>query len=468
MTSAKGESRRSFVRTAAGAVGAALFAPSLTGLVARSRGVLDAATIRSTGSRAIRFARQGEGGYGPLLPAGPELMLPEGFTYSVLSYNGKPMSNGAPVPGAFDGMAAFAVPNGNIRLVRNHENRDPARRARVKGNAQRAYDSTAGGGTSTLEVRITPDGAPEVVSEFISLNGTIVNCAGGPTPWGSWLTCEESVAGPAEGWSKRHGYIFEVPASANAEVTAVPLKAMGRFVHEAVAVDPGTGIVYETEDFRTAGFYRFIPERPGQLMAGGRLEMLGIVDRPGYDTTRGQRVGDALSVRWFAIDTPDPDTDLIDPLSVFRQGSAKGGATFARLEGCWYGDSSIYFHATSGGDAGVGQVWRYEPQQERLTLVFESPSTAVLNYPDNITVSPRGGIVLCEDGAGVQHLRGLTPTGGIFDVATNVLNETEFAGACFSPDGRFLFVNIMGDTTDAGTRAGRTLAIVGPWERGAL
>jgi secreted PhoX family phosphatase len=196
--------------------------------------------------------------------------------------------------------------------------------------------------------------------------------------------------------------------------------------------------------------------------------MLGIVGRPGYDTTRGQLVGEALPVRWFAIDTPDPDTDVLDPLHVFRQGSAKGGATFARLEGCWYGDSSIYFHATSGGDAAAGQVWRYEPRQERLTLVFESPSTAILNHPDNITVSPRGGVVLCEDGAGVQHLRGLTPTGEIFDVATNVLNETEFAGACFSPDGRFLFVNIMGDTTDAGTRAGRTLAISGPWERGAL
>jgi secreted PhoX family phosphatase len=92
----------------------------------------------------------------------------------------------------------------------------------------------------------------------------------------------------------------------------------------------------------------------------------------------------------------------------------------------------------------------------------------VLDYPDNITVSPRGGIVMCEDGAGDQFIRGLTRDGRIFDFARNLLNRTEFAGACFSPDGRTLFLNIMGSTSDAGKEKGVTLAIRGPWTDGAL
>ncbi|MFN2315739.1 MAG: alkaline phosphatase PhoX [Gemmatimonadales bacterium] len=420
----------------------------------------------------IRHAGLGDGGYGPLSARTPELALPDGFTCTVLSRNGQPMSTGMPTPGAFDGMAAFPMPNGRIRLLRNHENRDTPAESRVKGDGARAYDGGAGGGVSTVEIEVDADGTPRLVRDFMSLNGTIVNCAGGPTPWGSWLTCEETVAGPAQGWGMPHGYIFEVPASAESEVTPVPLKAMGRFVHEAVAVDPRSGIVYETEDRGASGFYRFIPHRRGELTAGGRLQMLAVRDRPQYDTRKGQRVGESLPVTWVDIHDPDPAGTSLSADAVYQQGWQPGGATFARLEGCWYGDGSIYFHATSGGDAEVGQVWRYRPggflRRDQLSLVFESPSPEVLDYPDNITVSPRGGIVICEDGAGEQYLRGLTPQGAIFDLARNVLNETEFAGACFSPDGRTLFVNIMGSTRDAGAEEGRTLAIQGPWERGAL
>ncbi|HSJ65465.1 MAG TPA: alkaline phosphatase PhoX [Gemmatimonadaceae bacterium] len=459
--------RRDFLRRSASVAGAALFAPSLSGLVARSRGLLPAVPD----ARAYRRAGLGDGGYGPLRPAGPEFELPEGFTYTVLSFNGKPMSDGSPTPGAFDGMAAFPLPNGNIRLIRNHENRDWPATASVKGNPAFAYDARAGGGTTSLEVRVLADGTPELVRDFVSLNGTIVNCAGGPTPWGSWLTCEESVEGRMHGWEREHGYIFEVPAAAEAPVTPVPLMAMGRFIHEAVAVDPDTGIVYETEDRLIAGFYRFIPVTPGRLADGGRLQLLAIDGRPNYDTADGQEVGRVLPATWVDIDNPDPRGVWGDTAAVFAQGFTRGGARFARLEGCWYGDRSIYFHVTNGGDARVGQVWRYRPtaaDRGELVLVFESPSPEVLDYPDNITVSPRGGVVMCEDGAGEQYLRGLTREGAIFDFAKNVLNETEFAGACFSPDGRILFVNIMGSTTDAGTQAGRTMAIRGPWERGAL
>jgi secreted PhoX family phosphatase len=311
------------------------------------------------------------------------------------------------------------------------------------------------------------------VRDFISLNGTIVNCAGGPTPQNSWITCEETTAGQTQGFAEDHGYNFEVPASAEDEVEAVPLKAMGRFVHEAVAIDPRTGIVYETEDRGTSGFYRFIPDRKGNLAAGGRLQMLALKgNRSNYDTRTGQRVGKPLPVRWVDIEDPDPSAAETNPLAVFEQGKEEGGATFSRLEGCWYGDGSVFFNSTSGGDAELGQVWQYRPRGNsggQLILLFESHSVDQLDAPDNITVSPAGGIVLCEDGDGEQFLRGLTQRGRIFDFAKNIVNDREFAGATFSPDGETLFVNIQGDTSSGGPgNLGMTFAIWGPFEDGAL
>ena len=410
-------------------------------------------------------------GYGPLVNVGPELALPAGFSSTVLSHNGKSMSDGTPTPGAFDGMAAFPLPNGNVRLIRNHENRDRPWSTRPKGNPAKAYDAKAAGCVTSLEVRLPPNGPPELIRDFVSLTGTIVNCAGGPTPWQTWLTCEESVEGRAHGWAAEHGYVFEVPVSAESEVTPVPLKGMGRFVHEAVAVDPATGIVYETEDRLVSGFYRYVPKRRGVLADGGALQMLAVDERPNLDTAGGHAAGVRWPAHWVAIGNPDPGGAWEDSSSVFRQGFDLGGASFARLEGCWWGDGGVFFQATNGGVARAGQVWHYRPvspDRGELTLVFESPSPDVLDGPDNITVSPRGGIVICEDGGGEQYLRGLTRDGRIFDFARNTLNNTEFAGACFSPDGRTLFVNIMGSTTDAGTRRSATLAIRGPWERGAL
>ena len=460
-------SRRDFLRRATRVAGATALAPSLQGLVAC------ATTSGGPGARgapAPRRAGPGEGGYGPIQPAGAQLALPAGFTYTVLSTAGKPMSDGNPTPNAFDGMAAFPLPNGNVRLIRNHENRDNPLTARVKGDASRAYDPRGGGGCTSLEVRLAPDGSATLVRDFVSLNGTIINCAGGPTPWGSWLSCEETTDGPAQGWGVQHGYIFEVPAAAEDEVEAVPLKAMGRFVHEAVAVDAETGIVYETEDRLLAGFYRFIPAQRGVLRAGGRLQMLAIEGRRNVDLSQGQRMGARLPVVW--VDIADPDRNSAwDSMGVFAQGYDRGGARFGRLEGCWYGDRSIYFHCTNGGDAGRGQVWQYRPANAdggELTLVFESPSAEVLDGPDNVTVSPRGGVVICEDGSGEQYIRGLTRDGRIFDFAKNLANNDEFAGACFSPDGRTLFLNIMGATTSAGASRGMTFAIWGPWQEGAL
>ncbi|HEY0603548.1 MAG TPA: alkaline phosphatase PhoX [Herpetosiphonaceae bacterium] len=448
--------RRTFLRGSA-AVGGMIF--GLEGLIARG--------ASAAPHHGVGVAAKGSGGYGPLFPTATNntgellLALPEGFQYNLISRENAPMSDGNLTPPIFDGMAAFAV-GGQVRLVRNHEVRMPPGAA--FGDPSRSYDPLAGAGTTTL---IVDPRRRELIQDFISLSGTSTNCAGGPTPWGTWITCEETTSGHASGFAQQHGYCFEVNASANGQTTAVALTAMGRFIHEAVAVDPGTGIVYETEDTYSAGLYRFLPNQRGNLAAGGRLQMLAIKDRPGYDTRTGQRVGKPLPVMWVDIADPDPADAEFNPSAVYEQGFAQGAATFGRLEGCWYGNGSIFVNSTNGGDQGLGQVWEYRPRGKsggQLILLFESPSADVLDAPDNLCVSPRGGLVLCEDGFSEQFLRGLTPDGRIFDLAQNLVPDSswagEFAGATFSPDGETLFVNIQ--------MPGLTLAIWGPWAEGAL
>jgi uncharacterized protein len=460
-----GIDRRSFLRSAAAS--GLFLAPSLVGLAA-------CADPTSPGhGLGLRTAKRGQGGYGDLSPSKDVdgiISLPEGFRAKLLSTSGTPIAGSGVVPNAFDGMGAFATGSSLVRLVRNHELRDvPSAGAAAFGT--NPYDAAGPGGTTTLEVRVQPNGAAELMRQFPSLTGTFTNCAGGVTPWGSWLSCEETVAGTAAGWEANHGYVFEVPSAAESPVPPVPLRAMGRFEHEAVAVDPATGYVYQTEDRTPSGFYRFRPSVPGQLAQGGVLEILAIVGADGYNTMTGQEVGARFRTRWVTIDQPDSDAASLPSGFVFNQGLAKGGAQFARLEGCWYGDESIFFDATSGGDAGAGQIWQYIPSRELLVLVFESPGSEVLNSPDNICVSPRGGIVICEDGSGTNYVRGLTRSGEIFDFVRNNLNDSEWAGACFSPQGRTLFVNIQGNTRPLSQPSGvqgMTFAIWGPWEAGAL
>jgi len=439
--------RRSFLRGAATAAAAV----PLTAFLNRAE---------ATGVRPV------SPGYGPLKPVNdhttglPLLHLPRGFVYLSFGWTGDLLSSGLPTPGAHDGMAAFKARGHRTRLVRNHE----LGAGTPFSNAY--YDIQAGGGTTTLEFD-TKTG--EIVSSSDSLSGTIRNCAGGPTPWGSWLTCEETT----DFTTVPHGYVFEVPADGTGDPT--PIRDMGRFSHEAVAVDPRNHVVYLTEDAgNQSGFYGFVPKKKGRYSAGGRLFMLKVAGQPLANLGASYPRGTSFDIEWVPIETPDSESPTMPGNFVWAQGRAQGAATFARLEGCWYSKGCVYIVSTSGG-IGQGQIWVYDIKRQTITLLFESPDAAVLNSPDNITVSPRGGLVLCEDGGGQEFLHGLTVDGEIFQFARNNViipasharngisgdfSGSEFAGACYSPDGRWLFVNVQ--------NPGVTFAITGPWKSGGL
>ncbi|HEX5569319.1 MAG TPA: alkaline phosphatase PhoX [Streptomyces sp.] len=423
---------------------------------------------------AAAHATGGQGGYGPLVPDPNGLLdLPRGFSYRVLSREGAPMLSGeGPVPSNHDGMTALPGPRpGHLWLVRNHENRTNAQH-RVPAVRGLTYDPEGMGGCTLLEV--SRDGA--VHGERVGIAGTAVNCAGGPTPWGTWLTCEETEdrAG-TNGYTKDHGFVFEVGVRPGHDTVPEPLTAMGRFQHEAVAIDPRTGVVYETEDafdHPFGLFYRFLPDRPlggfGSLRAGGRLEAMRVPGVPDLSAVL-EPGAEFDGIEWVPV--PDP---LARRTPIREQDFGPAGITHAqKLEGCYWGNRSVYFvssYARSAEGSAAdhfGQVWRYDPHRRRLTLaVVFGPDTGVEmpgESPDNICLAPSGGLMVCEDGGGAQHVYGLTRHGEVYALARNAQNigtpekpeYGEFAGVTFSPDGRTMYVNCY----DPGT----TFAVTGPW-----
>lgn len=408
------------------------------------------AALAASGCRARGKPVASAKGYGPLKPDPAGLLdLPEGFSYRVISSIGDRMDDGGTVPDAADGMGCFALPGGKLALVRNHELTPEKDGGGFNGPAYDRLPSGAPlpGGTTTI---VLDAATLRVERQFRSLGGTIRNCAGGITPWGTWLSCEEDVTAAGGAGGKDHGYVFEVPAAATAAVEPVPLKAMGRFYHEAACVDPKTGYVYLTEDRDDGLLYRFLPDRPGDLTSG-ELHALALEGASAADLVPGRQI----PAKWIKLEEVDlPGDDL-------RQRGAKIGAlTFSRGEGIHMGDGELYFACTSGGAAGLGQVFRLrmgDGDIDQLELFYESTDPAQFNFGDNLTIAPDGQLVVCEDqytDVVDNHLRGITTDGHPYPLARMRL-QTELAGACFSPDGKVLFVNAYSPA--------KTLAITGPW-----
>jgi len=416
--------------------------------------------------------------YGPLVPDPERLLdLPEGFSYRVLSKTGDVMGDGLKVPGKPDDMAAFPGPDGKVILVCNHElsfnqgDLGPLpnpRRFPRRFDRDAAYDPGEGreapyyGGTTNI---VYDPSTGEVDQHFLSLFGTDRNCSGGAMPWGTWITCEETenLTSPR---GRRHGYCFEVRATPDGKLQqAVPLKALGRCRHEAVALDPDTGILYLTEDRNDGLLYRCIPNEKGNFAAGGTLQALALEERASVDlrnyNPNAEHIpeGQPMKVRW--IDMEDPDSPKDD---MRIRGHQAGAARFARGEGIFYSDGALYMCATDGGPTRQGQIYRILPgEPDRLELFLQPGESDLLNNGDNLTAAPWGDLIICEDlinehKGNTPHLRGITSEGKIYTLARNALNNSEFAGSTFSPDGSTLFVNIQ--------NPGLTLAITGPWKDG--
>lgn len=465
--------RRGFMRGGAALFGGAALAGPLGGLMARQ--------ARAAGGPI-------PSPYGPIAPAIDQntglalIQLPPDFIYWSFGWTGDPLDDGTPTPALHDGMAVVRNlgNSGKLILCRNHE---VGAGIPSFSSGPYQYAPMAGGGNVNLRWNVK---SQKLEQSWASLSGTVRNCAGGVTPWGSWISGEETFEETAGGF--RHGYNFDVHATGKGRPNAVPLVEMGRFSHEAVCVDPTTGYVYETEDDGSqSGFYRFLPNVYGQLHRGGLLQMLAVVDAP---QTNLETVvcGQEFDTTW--VDISDPDTDVDH--GVFEEGFAAGGARFRRLEGCWFGLGKVYFLSTTGGPIGEGQVFEYDPVSEKLRVIYHSPGRAECENPDNLVVTPRGALILCEDNSGSigspptnagERMLGLTVAGDIFTFAQNNMNFTgsglgsylrsesgilyntdlrqnEWAGACFSGDGQWLFVNIQ--------TPGVTFAITGPWGLGPL
>jgi len=423
---------------------------------------------------------------GPLRPDPDRILdLPDGYSYAIVSRAGKRMDDRLIVPHAHDGMAAFPGEDGRIILVCNHE-LTPAyfdHSAFADGfNAppdcvtDRVYDQGhgktpgAGGTTTTVynpETRTTE-------RQHLSLAGTELNCAGGPTPWGSWLSCEECFESPGRAVdkgrivrrNKKHGYVFEVPADAKGLVEPIPIRAMGRFEHEAAAVHEPTGIVYMTEDRHHSLFYRYIPHVPGKLHEGGKLQALMIDGQPAFMTHNWSSQplivpGEALPTRWIDLDNVDSNEN-----DLRLRGATQGAAMFARGEGLCNANGDMVFTCTIGGPARLGQVFAYRPSPHegqpleednpgQLTLIAEATHESILRNADNITFAPWGDLIVCEDTSSHCGLVGIRPDGSQYQLADNAHTDSELAGVCFAPDGKTLFVNIQ--------YPGMTLAITGPF-----
>jgi secreted PhoX family phosphatase len=480
-------SRRTLLSSGAAGLGIVL-----TGSAAAVFGCSAPDGAAQAGGTGRRTQHQRDLGYGRLLhdPAG-RLALPAGFSYTVVAQAGVTRSeSGELTPEAPDGTASFVRAGGGSVLVNNHEVR-PGFVHGVPHLPGLVYDPGTFAGTTTIEV----DRHGDRVREYVSLAGTLVNCAGGKTPWRTWLSCEETDLVPASGNSlqRRHGYVFEVdPHDQDANRHPKPITALGRFEHEAAAVDPQTGHIYETEDATNPHglFYRWTPPVAALPLGRGSLRDLspkaGSLHALRARTAKGTvvadlcvatRPGTTYDVEWVPVRDRDAtrtpvrrqfDGRWTDGTRRVRDTGAPLVTRSRKLEGAWWGDGGVYFVAsfarTADGSAVQhdGQVWFLDPRAHTIRLVLRfgySPrnQNSAPDGPDTITVSPYGGVLIGEDGEGRQHLVGATAGGDTYYVARNELGDSEMTGATFSPDKKTLFANIYSP--------GHVFAITGPWQQ---
>jgi secreted PhoX family phosphatase len=435
------------------------------------------------------------------------LSLPAGFSYTIVSIAGTTsLVTGQKSPDRPDGTGAFRVGSGT-RLVQNHE-LSPGAANPVPAIAGTVYDAGIRNAGGCTVIELGTDGSRH--AEWVGLSGTISNCAGGVTPWDTWLTCEETEAraGTAFGANgiaaQDHGWIFEVAPDESGRQYPQPIKAWGRYPHEAVVVMPDRRTVYLTEDASGPNglFYRWTAPsgtrlRPGVLQRlepdAGTLEALRVRNTDGTwvdDLSRftSAHIGRELDVAWVMV----PDR-FAATTSTRKQFAVPGEITRSKkLEGAWGDGDGVYFAASyafhedipksPGVSPHDGQIWYLDQRRQTLTLKayfpwireLHAPSPAgawtpwtleqqrtvpdVFDGPDNVHVTPWGGLVLAEDGVGLNGLIAWTEAAGAFRLARNDIlfqgtENSEMTGPTFSPDGKVLFANVQ--------EPGHTFAITG-------
>jgi secreted PhoX family phosphatase len=345
-------------------------------------------------------AKPGPGPYGPPVgsPNSLGLTLPEGFSVRLIARGGQPVLGTTYDWHIFsDGAATFPLDDGGWILVSNSETPIPAGDVPVPGIGGGPQN---GGGVSSI--RFNADGS--IAAAYRILGNTNTNCAGGKTPWGTWMSCEEVF----------NGAVWECDPTG--QKPAVRQPAMGVFEHEALAVDPVGKRVYLTEDTGDSGFYRFTPDNYPDC-SSGLLEIA--------------RVDGAGVVTWVRV--PDPsgasdETRKQIPHTEFKRG-----------EGAWY-DSGIVYVATTSDN----KIHAYDPLTETIEVVYDQKvGDGPLNGVDNVTAAPSGDIYVCEDNGTNQIDLGIvTPEGEVarFLTASGSQHEmSELAGVCFDPSGKRMY-----------------------------